>query len=572
MFIGEAHIDGVTSLLFSVDGKITGYKIVNWHRYPLDNKEFDELKKLQLSSNNKVIEDNDYKVILDLDSGYKHYFKDGKEDLEMFYQMNGEDYTLYSGKSNNSHRRKIGKIIFVTFMEFYTVIITIGIVSLDNDYRDGQVLKNIMYPLKCYEKSLNYANLEEAEISLQEMVLQGNEILPLSVDEISNYITSSSRLTDEEKAFLNNKLFFTDMLPYINKSDCLVERLRQELYEIDIQAEEPGKDCSKISGYNNGTNILHVVGYDEEPFKYRKQTVAHEFAHNFHQNRRSFTYLREATNELIACEYFDVPNESYYKPVKIVKCLMEIIGPEPILEYHVSGNAEPLYNALSPYLTKVEISLFTLDKDYIDYTTEEKNSRYEGLKCVLDKLYYGIYGESMWNNAMINAIFNDLEYERYYFNSEKIKNIDPYACAFTYEEEYTIEDAIDEGYIYPFIAETRVVSLEEWLNYGGLRDIGEYTCKVPNEGIITETGCIRIINEDGTVTDMAIEEAVESGIMTINNDGLKITLLNPTDDLDNENIQYIMEENVVMDGDKVIVTKYQKEYFPPIQEKGNMLN
>ena len=423
MFIGETNIDGVTSFLFLINGKLGGYKIIDWHKYPLDNKVFDELKKLQLSSNNKAIEDGEYKVILDLNSGYKHYFKDNKEDLMMFYQMNGEDCTLYSGKGNNGSRRKIGKIIYNTYFAFsicVTLILGVNKVVQINKQKESE-------PINTTDYVTIYVVDGDEEI---ESSIQNNEILPLTVEEISNYVKSSSRLNDEEKAFLDNELLFTDFLPYINRNQYLIEKMRQQLYEIDIQCEEPGYDCTGISGYNNGTNTIYVVGYKEELFQEKKQTIAHEFSHIFHFNRQDFNYLQEATNELICCEYYDVPNSSYFDSVRIVKCLMEIIGVEPILEYHIIGDTAPLYNSLSPYLTEEEILQFTMDETYVDYTDEERKSRYEELKNALEKLYYGMYGESMWDNANIYAILNDLEYERYYFNSEKIKNTEMHSCTF----------------------------------------------------------------------------------------------------------------------------------------------
>ena len=567
MFLGEANIDGVASLLFSVDDKITGYKISDWRRYPLDNKEFDELKKLQLSSNNKVIEDNDYKVILDLDSGYKHYFKDGKEDLMMFYQMNGEDYTLYLGKSKNSLRRKIGKIIYLTFAGFVLVYNSLVLImsNLDDSDREKQILSSSIEIVSCYAKSLNFENDKEVELSIHE-----KEILPMSARELSYYIETSTNLNNEEKAFLDNEIFFNDMLPYINKSDYLSDVLRYTLKNVGIAPEELGGDWTGLAGYNNNTRFIHVIGYNEKLFPLYKHTVAHEFCHYFDSAiyNDDFNYIFEAVNEILTYEYYNVPHTSYIGEVKIVKCLMEIVGPEPVLEYHLCGDASYLYDSLSPYLTEEDLALFSIDKGITDYTYEERITRYIELRNVLEKLYYAKYGESMWTNEMISAIFKEYDYQRYYFNSKKIENTEMYASMADHVEEMTLEEAVNKRLVYPYKERIEKVSLEEWLEYDGPKDI-KYDCSFPNCRIYKDN-YLEVFKEDNTIMITSIEEAYKKGYLNILD--LSVTRKEQTTDLTNPDTKYDHEDNCWVYGDTVLVTIYKKVYFPPIQEKGNMLN
>lgn len=546
MLLGETNINGVKSFLFAIDGKLTGYQIKGWQKFPLDDSVFNELKKLQLSNNNRVIEDEYYKVILDLDTGYKHYFKDNKEDLMMFYEMNGVDETLYQGKGKSNLRRKIGTIVFLSFEAFVLCI-------------------NLYYMMS--KKNAEDANYQIIYITKDtSLFTDKNEILPLSVDEISNYIKSSTRLNEKEKAYLNNELLFEDLLPYINKKPELVFILRYTLSDIDIQPEEEGVDCKGIAGYNDGSKVLHVIGYEEECFTNYSWIVGHEFCHDFQMASEDFNYLSEATNELLASEYFNRPIFSYEKQVKILKCLMEIVGVEPVLESHLCDNSCNLYDALTPYLTDEEIALFHIDKRIVDYTDEENEIRFNQLKKVLEHLYYGMYGESMWNNSMITSIFYDLDYERYYFNSEKIQNIEMYASCYG-NVEYSLEDAIIEGYVYPYTLKTENVSLEEWLQYNGNKNISFHSSLVDK---VIDLKYLRIFNDDESYYDIPLEEAVSKGYISDIN--CTIIYKDSTSDLNNPEIKYDLEEDCYFDGDKVICPDYKKEYFSPVQKSVNVLN
>lgn len=536
MLLGETNINGITSFLFEDDGKLTGYQIIDWQKYPLDSSVFNELKKLQLSNNNKVIEDEYYKVILDLETGYKHYFKDNQEDLLKFYEMNGVDETLYQGKGKSTLRRSIGSIIFVSAEAFALCVTLYGLNRVVNNPENR------------------------------------SKILPLSVEEISEYIESSNNLNAEEKKFLNNELLFEDLLPYINKNPKLIEKLRYTLFDIDIQSEDKSKDWTGIGGYNDGTPILHVIGYEEGRFTYFTNLVDHEFCHNFQYASQDFNYLMEATNELLASEYFNRESSAYGKQIKIAKCLMEIVGVEPVLESQICGNPCYLYDILITYLNAEEIALFHIDKRIFDYTNEEKENRFEQLKSVLERLYYGMYGEDMWNNNMISSIMNDLDYERYYFSSEKIQNTEMYASRLDHIEKYTIEDAVAKGYVHPYIERQESVPKELWLK--GEDDemrCWKYSSNSPNKLEFYHTNNnLRIYNDDGSYWEIPLEEGIAEGY--ISDVEFLFIHKDPTSNLNDPNIKYDIEENCRLEGDNVIVTVYEKEYFPPIQKSVNVLN
>lgn len=539
MLLGETIINGITSFLFIVDGKLTGYQIRGWKRYPLDASVFNELRKLYLTSNNKIIEENVYKVILDLETGYKHYFKNNKEDLAMFYKMNGEDRTLYQGKDKNTLRRKIGYTIFISLSTF-TMCLTMDSILNSSSNR-----------------KYDYIAYEETEFSDDEI------ILPISIDEMSKYILSSTNLNDEEKSFLNNQQFFDELLPYINKNPKLIEMLRYKLSNIDIQKMDSNSD---FAGYNDGSQILHVNGYEEERLDDFKSTVAHEFCHDFQCESEDFNYLMEATNEILAAEYFDQPIDSYTKQVKVVKCLMEIIGVEPILESHLCEDSSYLHDSLTPYLSEEEIALFHIDKGINHYTAEERSVRFEQLIAILEKLYYGKYGESMWDNSMIASIMNDWPYERYYFNRNKIQSTEMYA-SYCEEREYTIEEAVALGYVHPYIMNIKKVSLEEWLQYDGSKQI---SCCSSYRGQFFDYKYYRIVNDDGSYTDIPIEEAIEAGY--ISQVECSISYKEPTDNLNQPYIKYDLEDNCRIEEDKIIVTFYEKEYYSPTQQSVSVLN
>lgn len=550
MILGKVKIDGITSFLFINNGKITGYQIVGWKKYTLNDNVFSELRKLILSNNNRVFEESDYKVVLDLDTGYTHYFKNGKEDWKKFYQMNGKDETYYLGEEKDTLRRKIGRIIYSSFITFLICV---------------NIMNN---PTKSITYEQNNVSNETLDITNSEVLfVEGNSIdyetiLPLSVEEISGYILSSVNLNDEEKAFLNNQQLFSDLLHYINKNPELIESLRYELYNIDIQRV----DVAGISGYNNGTQTLYVDEYDENQFEDFKVIVDHEFCHSFQCSSKDFNYLTEPTNELITAEYFDRTPITYSSHIKITMCLMEMVGTDAILQATICNDPSYLYDALAPYLTEEEISLFSIDTHLAYYTDEEENALINQLVCVLDKLYYGMYGESMWNNNMIASIMNDWDYERYYFNSEKLQN--PMYASYPKVEEYTIEEAIALGYVHPYIlSAAEKVSLDEWLQSDELKNINYSSIY---EGKIVDFKYYRLFSNDNNYINITIEEAVEEGY--ISNVECSIVHKIPTDDLNNPYIKYDLEQNCRLEENKVIVTIYEKEDYLPIRNNISMLN
>ena len=73
------------------DNKLEGFTVFNGNIFSLTGEEVNCINLLKLSENKEYLgKDNEYDVYLDNNSGLKHYFKNGREDIEVTWIHNGE--------------------------------------------------------------------------------------------------------------------------------------------------------------------------------------------------------------------------------------------------------------------------------------------------------------------------------------------------------------------------------------------------------------------------------------------------------------------------------------------------
>ena len=147
-------------------------------------------------------------------------------------------------------------------------------------------------------------------------------------------------------------------------------------------------------------------------------TIAHELIHMC-QETYGYNLITEASAEIISNEYFqETYLSSYTYQVKNLKILMEIIGPYPIWYYNFTGDFSLIEEKVKPNLTAEEYDTFLecLWFNYNDTITIIKKE--ESLKEILYTLYTNIYGESIFDNDIINHIITgDKTLVRNYFNN-----------------------------------------------------------------------------------------------------------------------------------------------------------
>lgn len=297
----------------------------NEYIHYLTEEETKELLRLAFSSKIKYSHnENGYDIFLDT-MGNKRYFKDGKENYGLFFLNNGESalLTVDEEKTNGKNDSTIKRIIVNIELGLATFLLTLTMNNL----------------LQLAE--LRYHQWEYSRIPIER----------LEVKEASYLIDDSSDLSPEEKQYFKNIVFLVDVLKTAEPSRA--EELRQRLTEFGILTftEDELNDPNKydVAGYYNDiikNNKIHLRDYT-----YFDHAAAHEFVH-LCQDPSCPHYIREACAEIMAHEYFEKDMNTYYEARENITYLMEIIGPQPIVECNFKGDTTSFRSAIREYLNE----------------------------------------------------------------------------------------------------------------------------------------------------------------------------------------------------------------------------
>ena len=267
----------------------------------------------------------------------------------------------------------------------------------------------------------------------------------LTLEEVKELINNSS-LSDEEKSAIINDDYLTDVINIVNVDETARTKIYNRYSDLGVIYEEMDPQGYV---YNFQRSIIHINEDIENVDDEFKDTMAHEFVH-VNQNNGERCLLSEATAEIISNEYYQMPLDSYTYEVKATKLLLEIIGPNPILQYVYFGDKEPVLNSVRPYLNDNEYEEFT---DYYFNTYNDNNenidrSKYYKITELLSTLHRNMYGDYMVSDPMINAMLNGEKYDRYYFNERFMD--EEHSCY--YERTWydcPMEEAIENGDVQP---------------------------------------------------------------------------------------------------------------------------
>ena len=397
------HLNNVNSKYELDIVKISGFNEVH-----LTKEEIHKLVKETFASKMTFKkETNNYKIYID-EAGNERFFKDGVEDYKLLFLKNGKDAVRYI--------KKIYKIPYddeileCTFINSnITRRIMISIISLCIII-DGVFIytKGDFVPIhsKVYNKV--YGMLDTEKI----------------VDLINN-----SSLSEKSKKVLINYNLLNDAVDYSLTSDGSSEDdvlLRNyELYQKfnNLQVKYFSIMDVEAAGYYNPTkpNNLYLIDcVDDDKYS---DILAHEYAHLL-QVPTSYQYLCESIAEVVSSEYYNTFADGYPEEVKRLKVLMEIIGPEPVLNFNYKRGDTSLRDAISLYLNESETAdLFnqfsTGPNDWGHKESEDAiNQRIDGL---LAKMYFNKTGLNIEDNEMIKLIYKgnnerNVDLERVYFN------------------------------------------------------------------------------------------------------------------------------------------------------------
>lgn len=473
------------------------------------------LKSIFDKSKEEFLEqDGNYSVFINKETGYKHFYKDGKEDILKFFLTNGTDGLLYKESDINDKYLKVRKfvnkktnIVIVLSLILATAISSSAI--KDSVNQDKEVQKEI--------EELDSASLET----------EYNEYYDF--ESLSNAIKSPANVGELRKDILYNEEFIRDICN-TPMSEDVIKSLEEKVTDIEIvpfTEEDDLENLAKIQqglvpaiGYYKALepNIIHVKDYADY------STIYHEFAHLLQANSE-YSYIQEACAEIIAYEYYGCEISSYIEEVKRMQVLMEIIGSEAIWNINFSGDDSKFDDIILENIPIEEYGeLYSILITPVNILTEQNREKLNAsFDTILSDLYSNIYHEPIEDNEIIQNIYKvgydknlrtNMKNQRHYFN-----DID-YSfdiADFVYSEYMTFQEAEEKGLIEVDLEVHKHVDITEEAYKERLENNEDaYSRYEPLEGVKNkfnpETNESKWIEEaDGK--EYTTEEALEQGLI-----------------------------------------------------------
>ena len=439
------HEKNYDIVLYLDKNKFFGYKFNNDNTIEkIDKNVFKYFDFFVCSNNYTVLPGvDDYKVVLDNETNFKHYFKGGSEDYNMFFLNNGTKEISFNQKRTINDLIKNISISFI--IGSTTVCLTLGAFNLIQLHTNNVIQPNISTNevISAEKRDLN----EQKEDRLIEQVVSGD----ITYDDIKNLIYSSSNLNQEEKDYINNEDLLRDVIDTINNYNITKYDLLRSFKDLDIRTYNDG--LKEVDGYYipNTPNIIFIKNYDGLTSETR-DIVAHEQIHLLQYHYLDYSLLKEATAEIISNEYNKNSNiNAYSDQIYLTKKLMEIIGPDPVWYYVFTGDFTSVEKEVKPYLNDKEYSTFLYCLKYDYYNSQDNKEKIEKLNTLLDTIYKNKYNANIRSDQII-PLLNDksTNLKRYYFNKRYINRENSY-----YEDEtqvtnisMTLNEAVLKDYIH----------------------------------------------------------------------------------------------------------------------------
>lgn len=183
---------------------------------------------------------------------------------------------------------------------------------------------------------------------------------------ILDMIWLNPNLTDEQKTLLSSSGFIRDLAntPMTNEQKTILcfqlSKLTIEEYNLiqkGIYSAKELFDMDNLYGYVlDGEHRQDTIHMLETTSDYSDLVLVHEFIH-IAQVDSEYAYLKEASAEIIAHEYWDRPIISYHDSVKRIYLLMSIVGKDTVWNANFTSTTQ-LEEELSKYLTPEQVSEF----------------------------------------------------------------------------------------------------------------------------------------------------------------------------------------------------------------------
>ncbi len=411
--------------------KIQGNIFENDKIMPLSNDIIKYFSFFQLSSNQiKLKKEKDYQIILDNKTNFKHYFINNEEDFGAFFLNNGFEPICYAKNSLTSTTIKnfiIEKknIIIQTSLKGIALLITLSMLTS---------------PIKADAQSIEYSSI--------------------NVKTIQELIYSSPFLTQDEKNYLFNQDFFDDYIEYFNFNSYF-RKLNQERFKnIKIKDYDFHNQNYNISGgyYDPASsNVINIKNYTS--LKEFKDVLSHEFIHLCQNDFHPYRLIDEAMAEILSFEYFeDTSINNYQNEIYLIRKLMEIIGPLPLLRYNFLNDFHEIEKEVKKYLSEKEYNEFLCCLKVYDNEFDNKYHQ-NRLNELLNQMYKVKYEEDIINDEVILHL-REHDIVRYYFNPRKINQENSYYLEKKFQK-MKLNEALQKGYLEVSLNKEKSTNIDE---------------------------------------------------------------------------------------------------------------
>lgn len=462
--------------------------------------------------------DGNYSIFVNKETGYKHFYKEGKEDILKFFLTNGTDGLLYKGTNINDKYLKVRQFInkkanvgIILSLILATAISSTTITYLEN--QDEKVKEEI--------EELNTASLETEYNKYYDFTSLANAIKsPANVGEFRKDILYSEELirdicntpmTEDGIKSLEEKVTDIEVVPFTDEDEL------ENIMRIE-------KGLLPIVGYYSTLqpNIIHIKNLSDS------DTLSHEFVHLLQANSE-YSYIQEACAEIISHEYYGYDISTYEEEVKRIQVLMEIIGSEAIWNINFNGDDSKFDNIILENISIDEYGeLYSILITPVSYLNEQDREELNNsFDIILSNLYSNIYHESIEDNKIIQNIYKvgydktsrtNMKNERHYFDDVENNESRP---DFVYSEYMTFQEAEEKGLIeVEMEISSHVYITEEEYKERLENNEDAYVYYIPQEGIkrnydrekgIIDNNTTWIKETDGK--EYTTEEALEQGLI-----------------------------------------------------------
>ena len=508
------HNKNYDIVLYLDKNKLFGYKFNKDNTIEkIDKNVFKYFDFFTCSNNFTVLEDvDDYKVVLDNETNFKHYFNGGSEDYDMFFINNGIPVVSYL--QNDSIKDLIKKVSVSFVVGGISVCLSLSGFNLITVHANS--INNLQQTVVNEDEGLN----EETEDKIIAQVVSND----LEYEDIKNLINSSVNLNEDEKKLLDNKELINTVLETVNSNNISKYDVLSSFKDIDIKSYSEGLEG--VNGYYKPytSNVIYVKNYDGLTTD-AKETITHEYIHLLQYHYLGFGLLKEATAEIISDEFYkEASINAYPKQINLTKKLMEIIGIDPIWNYVFTGDFSQIEENVKPYLNENQYASF-LDCLKYDYYNEQINAdRLNKLNVLLNILYKNKFNKEVTEDKVITLLDNyDSTLRRYYFNKEYINKQNSFyedgqtitSVSMTVNEAVLKEYVIVEEEIKEYVSYNKVYDFLKSHDNKGLKRHCTYVNNFKETNATYLNDGIRISGYlgDQYINNVLEEELIERGII-----------------------------------------------------------